>query len=298
MGGFTIKIAVEDIGVTDYIATRFILVTLLLLPWAIKYFPRKLSIKKWILLLFIGLLAGPGNYFLVVNGLDATNLSSASFILLAEPLIAFLLAGILLKERISKQMKTGLWIVFLGALLITVGSVGVNIAGVSLIGNMLILGVIGLSALDLVLSKKIMKDVSPRFLLWLMAFLTSVFVIPFVSLEQAFIGLANSSFVTQLSVAWGVVMNTLIAYYCYYFAIKALKAGEAGMFRYVDPIVGIAVGFLLLGEQFSWLYVVGGLLVASGVYIAESSVRKHHVRHFWQRHRRNHRKHHHILHRT
>lgn len=298
MGGFTIKIAVDEIGVNNYIAARFFLVTVLLLPWAIKYFPKQLSFKKWMLLLFVGILAGPANYFLVVNGLGATNLSSASFILLAEPLIAFSLAGILLKERITKKMKLGLSVALSGALIITIGSAGLDIAGVSLIGNMLIVGVIALSALDLVLSKKIMKDVSPRFLLWLMSFLTSLFIYPFVMPQQAADIVMSATLATQLSIAWGVIMNTMIAYYCYYFAIKALKAGEAGMFRYVDPVVGVLVGFLLLGEQFSTLYIAGGLLVASGIYLTESSVKKFHVKHFWRRHHHHHRRHHQILHRS
>lgn len=297
MSGFTIKIAADEIGVNNYIATRFFLVTALLLPWAIRYFPRKLSMRKWVLLLFVGTLAGPANYFLIVNGLDATNLSSASFILLAEPLIAFSLAGILLGERITRKMKVGLGITLSGALLITIGSVGLDISGASLLGNMLIVGVIALSALGLVLSKKIMKDISPQFLLWLMAFLTSLFVYPFVSLQEAADVAMSATITSQLSVAWGAIMNTMIAYYCYYFAIKALKAGEAGMFRYVDPAVGVLVGFLLLGEQFSMLYVFGGLIVAGGIYLTESSIKKFHIRHFWRLHQHHHKRYHHILHR-
>lgn len=298
MGGFTIKIAAEEIGTDAYIAARFFIVTLLLLPWAIKYFPKGIGLTKWILLLFVGLIAGPGNYFLVVNGIAATNLSSAAFILLAEPIIAFLLAGWLLGERLSKKMKTGLFIVFSGALLITFGSAGLAVEGVSIIGNLLLLGVIALSALDLVLAKKIMKQVSPKFLLWLMAFLTSVTVWPLISLDQLIPTVIGASAETQLSLAWGIIMNTFIAYYCYYFAIQALKAGEAGMIRYVDPTIGILVGFLILGEPFSIIYVIGGAMVAYGIYMAESSSRKFHIKHFWHRHHRNHRKHHHILHRT
>lgn len=44
--GFTIKIAVDEVDPAMYIFLRFLFVSVLLIPWAVKYFPRKLSRKK------------------------------------------------------------------------------------------------------------------------------------------------------------------------------------------------------------------------------------------------------------
>ena len=248
------------------------------------------------MLISAGMIAGPINYLLVVNGLANTNLSSASFILLAEPVIVVLFASWLLKERIDKKMRLGLAIALVGASIITFGSAGLDITGVSLFGNVLIFLVIIFSALDLIITKQIIKDVSPQFLLWLMAFLTAgttVWLIDFGKMQQELLG---ASALAIGGLAWGVLASTIIAYYCFYFAVKVLKAGEAGIFRYLDPIAGFMVGFLLLGEAFSPIYVLGGAIVGYGIYTVERRKRHFHKKRFRLFH--HHRKHHHFLHRS
>ena len=161
--GFTIKIAVEEIDPTMYIFLRFLFVSVLLIPWAVRYFPRSLNFKKWSLIVLVGVLAGPVNYALVVNGLANTNVSSASFILLASPVIIFILSGIFLKERVSSKMIWGLITAFSGAAITAFGTAGLALEGVSLLGNVLFFGAILASAITLILTKKVMKDIDPRF---------------------------------------------------------------------------------------------------------------------------------------
>lgn len=298
LSGFTIKIATEELSPNAYIIARFLPVTLLLLPWAIRYFPKKMSLKKWGLLLLAGIVAGPINYLLVVNGLAMTNLSSASFILFAEPVLVFLLASWLLRERLKLHMKAGLCIAFVGACLIAFGSAGLDIAGVSLLGNVLILGVIIFSALDLIISKQIMKDVSAKFLLWFMAMMTTLASFIFISPSDVVTEVSVLSGIGIASVLWGVLANTIVAYYCYFFAIKTLTAGEVGIFRYLDPVVGVVVGFTLLAEAFSPIYVVGGVIVVLGIIVVEKSTWKipwHKRKHKTLRH--HHRIYHHPFHR-
>lgn len=270
--GFTIKIAVDEVDPAMYIFLRFLFVSVLLIPWAVKYFPRKLSRKKWSLLILVGMLAGPVNYALVVNGLANTNVSSASFILLASPVIVFILSGVFLKERISGKMIWGLMLAFGGASIAAFGTAGFDIEGVSLLGNMLFFGVILASAVTLILTKKVMEDIDPRFLVWLMASLSLCASFFFVNVEGIGTQVANLSIPVIASVAWGVFATTIVAYYCYYFGIKRLKASDVGLFRYIDPLIGAVIGFTILGEPFSPLYMLGGVLVVAGVLLAEAHI--------------------------
>lgn len=270
--GFTIKIAVEEVDPAMYIFLRFLFVSVLLIPWALRYFPRDLDMSKWSLLILVGILAGPLNYALVVNGLANTNVSSASFILLASPVIVFILSGIFLKERVSSKTIWGLATAFAGAAITAFGTVGLAIEGVSLLGNMLFFAAILASAITLVLTKKVMEDIDPRFLVWFMATLSLGASLLFVNLENISSQLIGLSTPVIASIAWGVFATTIVAYYCYYFGIKKLRASDVGIFRYVDPLIGAMIGFTILGEPFSALYILGGALVVVGVLLAEAHI--------------------------
>lgn len=257
-----------------YIFLRFFAVTLLLLPWAIRHFPRRISVKSWLVLLFVAVLEGPVNYILVINGLALTNLSSAAFILLAEPVIVFMLASWLLREKVDSRMKFGLSLALIGAGIITLGSAGFRVAGVSLLGNMFIFGVIVFSATSLIITKQLTKEINPRFLLWLMAFMTAIVSLWFVDIDVVASELSRASGLALGGLAWGIFASTIIAYYCYFFAVRALRAGEVGVFRYVDPLAGIFVGFIFLGEAFSSIYIIGGVIVAYGIFIVETKKKR------------------------
>ena len=100
------------------------------------------------------------------------------------------------------------------------------------------------------------------------------------------------------SVAWGVFATTIVAYYCYYYGIKKLRASDVGIFRYVDPLIGAMIGFTVLGEPFSAFCIFGGVLVVGGVLLAEAHVPRHNVFglfHWGKKHHRQHR--HGIFHR-
>lgn len=48
--------------------------------------------------------------------------------------------------------------------------------------------------------------------------------------------------------------------------VQLLNAASSGLFFLFQPIVGTLLGWLLLGEQITWTFVLGSLLIAGSIW--------------------------------
>jgi drug/metabolite transporter (DMT)-like permease len=75
-------------------------------------------------------------------------------------------------------------------------------------------------------------------------------------------------------VAWMIVMASVVAYLCWYFAIKRLDPSRVAIFINLQPI-GTALGsWLIFGIRLGPAFLVGGTLAVAGVLIAQQPVRR------------------------
>jgi drug/metabolite transporter (DMT)-like permease len=79
------------------------------------------------------------------------------------------------------------------------------------------------------------------------------------------------------SLSWSVIaalvalgaFGTGIAFVLNYHVIRVVGVSTLATVTYLMPIVAVTMGFLVLGEEFSWYQPVGALIVLSGVAIAQ-----------------------------
>lgn len=69
------------------------------------------------------------------------------------------------------------------------------------------------------------------------------------------------------ALAYLVSFGSIIAYSAYVIAIKKLPATLASLYAYINPIVAVIFGWLLLNEKLSLGMVLGTLITISGVYL-------------------------------
>jgi drug/metabolite transporter (DMT)-like permease len=77
-----------------------------------------------------------------------------------------------------------------------------------------------------------------------------------------------------LSVAALGVLGTGLAYIAYNRILRDWGPARASTVTYVSPIVGVALGVLLLGESVHWNEPLGGLIIVTGILASQSAVRK------------------------
>ena len=69
------------------------------------------------------------------------------------------------------------------------------------------------------------------------------------------------------------VLGTGLAYIWNINVLRAWGPTNVSTVTYVTPVVGVALGILLLGEQLSWHEPLGGALVLVGILFAQGRLR-------------------------
>jgi drug/metabolite transporter (DMT)-like permease len=80
------------------------------------------------------------------------------------------------------------------------------------------------------------------------------------------------------AISWGVIVYMVIggsvfAFMSFIYSMKHLKSSIASLYAYINPIVAIWVGSLLLDEQMTWNNIVGSMITLLGVYLVNNSLK-------------------------
>ena len=80
------------------------------------------------------------------------------------------------------------------------------------------------------------------------------------------------------AVAWGAIIymvigGSIFAFISFIYSMKHLHPAIASLYAYINPIVAIWVGSLLLGEQMTWNSILGTICTLIGVYLVNRSLK-------------------------
>jgi drug/metabolite transporter (DMT)-like permease len=64
-----------------------------------------------------------------------------------------------------------------------------------------------------------------------------------------------------------IVFGSLVGYSAYVYALKHLPVSTVSLYAYVNPVIAVVLGTLLLGEPFGWRVVVGSAIVLAGIAV-------------------------------
>lgn len=75
-----------------------------------------------------------------------------------------------------------------------------------------------------------------------------------------------------------VVVGSLLTYSAYVFAITKLPPTLVSIYAYINPIVAVALGWLLLHEKMTYSVIFGTLITLAGVYLVNKEFKKQQVK--------------------
>jgi len=176
------------------------------------------------------------------------------------PLVLVLLAVFYNGEKFNNNRKIALGLGTVGALFACEFLPSFSTEGLNINGILLDVAAVITWVAYLLIGQNIMKKYKP---------LTIVFydflqVFVYVSLFQS--PTTTSSEVTfngLLAITYISVVASVIAYFCYWIAVKNIGASNTGIFELATPIIGVFLAFLFL-TTIPTLYQVGGLLMLVG----------------------------------
>jgi drug/metabolite transporter (DMT)-like permease len=266
------KWSLEDVRPFTFAFLRFFLASLIILPFAYKkLFVQKNDRKILLLSSLSGItLTIPLLFF----GLQNTTSITAPIILSSGPIALIIGSIIFLKERVNPKVLFGTGVSFLGVLIVVIQPLLSSMSSGSVFGNLLITIAVLFDIGHTLILKKILKSYSPLTITFWMFFVGSVGLFPFFLYE-----LATYEFVVTvqglIGVFYSILLSSVFAYLLAVYALKRLLANEIGIFTYIDPFVTALVAIPLLGEIITLPYLVGGLFVFLGIFIAENKFHFH-----------------------
>ena len=79
---------------------------------------------------------------------------------------------------------------------------------------------------------------------------------------------------TWAVIAYLIIMGSIVAFAAFIYSIKYLPAAQASLYAYINPLVAMLTGALLLGEPLALNLITGAVITLAGVYLVNYSMKK------------------------
>ena len=89
--------------------------------------------------------------------------------------------------------------------------------------------------------------------------------------EQNFISYTEEGL---LSLAYLIVAGSIFGYGSYIYAIEHLPLSLVSTYAYVNPVIAVFLGWLVLNEKLDLLIVIGAVVIISGVVLVKQGTQK------------------------
>jgi drug/metabolite transporter (DMT)-like permease len=208
-------------------------------------------------------------YVLSHFGLAGSTATNGALLVTLEPVSLMLLSPLVLGERLRRREAVGAAPVLLGAVLVVLN--GVPGVTVSLLPHwrgdvLIVLSALAFASYSLlgrdVLRRWDARTVTARSILW-----GAASMVPIVALEWAAGFRPTWTPTGTATTLYLAVVVTALAYLAWNVALARVPAPRAAIFINVQPVVGVALGILLLSEPVTIYTVIGALLVFAGLAI-------------------------------
>jgi len=212
---------------------------------------------------------------LLFLGVDKTSAIDSSIISAMEPIMIAVAAVFFLKEHVTKRESIGILIALAGTLITIVQPLYLSQQGFGqMAGNLLVFAGVLVTVATAIISKVILRDnVDALFatnISFIVGFLTMLPVVLFFYRPLEIWNLIiRASPAYHAGVIYMAVISGTLAYFLWLKAEKTIEVSEVNLITYLYPIFGTPLAVLWLGESITPIFVVGGLITAAGVVIAE-----------------------------
>ena len=209
------------------------------------------------LLLLSGMAMGI-NWILLFEAYKFTTVAISTLSYYFAPVIVTVVSPFLFREKLTKK-QIFCFVMSTAGLALVIGITNLGSGGNDLLGIAFGLGAACFYAMVILLNKFIkgVAGIHRTFLQFLSAI---AILLPYVLLNGGMnlVGLDGLGWCCLLVVG---LIHTGITYCLYFSSLKELPGQEAAILSYIDPLVAIVIGVLVLGEPLSWQQLIGGSMI-------------------------------------
>lgn len=221
---------------------------------------KHLNKKQWLKLATIGLVGGSIPFLLFFKGLSMASATTSAFIHKTMFIYVALLAIFFLKEKLNKGIIVGAVLLLAGNLLL------LKLKSFSFgLGELLVLFATLFWAVETIISKHTLKEISPRIVAFGRMFFGSLFILVFLVATK---NIAHVASLTLPQVAWvGLTSAFLFLYvFTWYWGLKHVSATIATCILLIGSVITTGLG-LFTGTTITITQGIGILSLVLGVIV-------------------------------
>jgi drug/metabolite transporter (DMT)-like permease len=227
--------------------------------------------KEWVPILVLSFLN-----FLMSNGLSTWGVKYISAGLGAImssifPLWLVVIGLFTAKSKISRQAVIGFLIGFSGVCIIFYEHLHDFLNRDFQFGIILSLIATWTWAFGTLYTKKQAANFNPYFSLGLQMVISGAFLSILTNLTHQAVPMTAIPWQSWAAMGYLVVFGSIISFIAYLYALQNLSAEQTSIYAYVNPIVAVILGWMILSEKLTVFIAIGGAVTLFGVYLVNGA---------------------------
>ncbi len=236
---------------------------------------KKMTKREWGYILLSTLLGVILHHFFLAKGLVLTEASNTVLILALSPVTTFILAALLLGDRLTKWRFTGIVLAFIGVVFIQGGgSFGFTL------GELYVFIAMFVQALSFIYIKKVSDTLDSIQITAFMLLIGSFGLLAVgLTMEPGRTGeMLDGTLFHYFIFLISAVLATAIGHVIFNGAIQRIGAGQAAIFNNFVPFFGLVSAAIFLDEKIYWYQAFGFIFIVLGVLFGSGYVESYWLR--------------------
>lgn len=243
---------------------------LALAPFALKHWHQvpEISRRDWFLIGLISLFGMFGFSALMLYGMGMVSGVAGAIVMSTTPAVTAAVSILLLGDRPTWRKLSAVGLAVGGVLVLHLGRGDDGGEGGNLLlGSLLVFGAVCCEVAYTLLGKRVSEHVDPVLVAFLAAAVAVPVFLPFAIWQWPQVELAEIDWRAWAAVVWYGAGTLALGSWLWYAGIAKAEGTVAAAFMGVMPASALALSYLLLGESFRWIHLVGFLTVFLGVLL-------------------------------
>jgi drug/metabolite transporter (DMT)-like permease len=230
--------------------------------------------NEWGFLALLGFLSVTFHQWLQANGLLTAQATTTAWIVASTPIFIALLGWLILKEKLGWLRSFGIGLAAVGVLIIvSKGRFTELLAGTEgTLGDLLVfLSAVNWAVVSILSRRELARQPAARMMFYMMLMgwgFTNIWIFGFGPGITEIKLLTTNGWMAILMLG---VLGSGLAYIAWYDALQALPASQLGVFLNIEPLVTATLAAFILSEAISFISILGGLIILTGVYLVNRS---------------------------
>jgi drug/metabolite transporter (DMT)-like permease len=213
------------------------------------------------------------HFIIQFTGIKYTSATNTGWIIATIPLVTAVMAYLILRERIGRNVIFGIIIASVGIIFLISKGHFDDLSWLSSIGDWLVLGSAFTWAFYTIATRDLVRACSPLAATFVMLLVPASLGILIMLPVSNWSGLVHLPARVIISLLYLGIFGTSIAHWFWQEGVSRLGAARAGIYLYLEPLATTALAVPYLHESFGLFTAIGAALVLIGVGLAQRKVR-------------------------